>query len=98
MDPEINFVIISMVYLYNPFNNQAPRPLEGIYGTDFPVYTIYIPIMRDKIYIHRYVLFLSMLQVPLTMECPEPSINSLMPVFGILHISKDTVRMERRLI
>ena len=46
MDPEINFVTISMVYLYNPFNNQAPRLLQGIYGTDVPVYTIDIPIIQ----------------------------------------------------
>ena len=40
--PEIFFFSTSIVYLSNPYNKQAPRPLEGIYSTNFPcIYPLY---------------------------------------------------------
>ena len=73
--PENYFLACSVVYLFDLYDAQATRPVEGVYVLVSPAYFIYVPIMYAfwaKItYISSYILYLCKLLASMTPGSPE---------------------------
>ena len=70
------FMIFSTGYLPNLYDIKAPRSWDSVYSTGSPLYIPFIYLLCTLfklkfIYMSSYMLYLSELQGPLTLESPE---------------------------